>query len=404
MKPVTSLVLGAIFCAVPAQAAEPFVDLSFDDACTRAAAEGKLVFIEFVVPNDAACEDFDRETWSDVWIVEVVRDKSIALRIDAEQHVALTARFGVTRYPTLLLLKPDGSIVDRLAGERDPGTFLYEFHAALAGKPSLTRAREIRSQLDESDPTIDMRYADELVLHRNYAEALEIYLRCFDVGRDDDRHFWGTRAGTLAEDIARLGTVYPPARQALLDRRDQREKLLLDGQGGYIEFAELDAVNRALADESRTLQVYDRLPEIGPARKDAFPVVFDGLLEARRYATIVAHAADPHRLIERQIESAQQAAAPSFMTRRFLRGHAIEYDEYVHWIRQRPVETAADWVEVYAGAGDTIAARKLVRRIMEYDDSSKTIDTLLAHARRAGNPEVVSYVEQMAPSTPPDHE
>lgn len=392
---VAAAIFSTFLRVSPLSAGEPFVDLSFDAACQQAADEGKLVFIEFFVPNDAACADFDRAAWSDAWIVEVVRDKSVAIRIDATGNDELARRLGVTEHPALLLVKPDGAIVDRLTGDRDTGTFLYEFEAAIQGKDSLTRARDLHRHFDEKSLPAKLDYAGELVRHQRYAEALTEYLECFDLGRDLDRHFWGTRAGTLPDEIVRLGRVYPPARQALLDRRAERERLLIDGRGDYVELAELDAINQALDEPWKTLEVYDQMPKTSAAWRGALPIVFEPLLEARRYPDIVAHQADSVAIVQQKIESAEQAATPSFMTRNFLRGHELAYEEYVRWIRRRPVETAAEWVEVYAGVGDAVAARGLVRKILEYDASAKTFETLLAHARRAENEEVVSYLLEL---------
>jgi len=68
--------------------------------------------------------------------------ETIALRIDAEKEPELASRFKVNAYPTLALIRPDGTLIDSLVGYRDAPTFSKEFAAILAGKTQFALARE----------------------------------------------------------------------------------------------------------------------------------------------------------------------------------------------------------------------------------------------------------------------
>jgi len=76
----------------------------------------------------------DKTTWTDAKVATLLAEKAVALKIDAEKESTLAEKYDVKAYPTVLILKADGTIVDRLVGYRPPETFISDFNAALAGK------------------------------------------------------------------------------------------------------------------------------------------------------------------------------------------------------------------------------------------------------------------------------
>ena len=133
MCPKTLLSLSAfvLVLVAPSRAAEksavPFRELSFDAARAAAKAEDKLVFIDFYTTWCEPCKRLDKDTWTDAVVGKLVGDKAVALKLDAEKEGrAVAQRFKVEAYPTLLLLKADGTEVDRIIGYRDPATIRVE--------------------------------------------------------------------------------------------------------------------------------------------------------------------------------------------------------------------------------------------------------------------------------------
>ena len=116
--------------------ASPFRGILFDEAIKAAVAEKKFVLVDFYTTWCEPCKQMDRDTWSNSEVYDQVRSRTIPMKIDAEKERAVAARYKVDAYPTVILLKPDGSVVDRWLGYRDPATFIASLKSALAGKPT----------------------------------------------------------------------------------------------------------------------------------------------------------------------------------------------------------------------------------------------------------------------------
>src|SRR4051795_975781 len=79
----------------------------------------------------APCKKLDETTWKDQGVRTWLSEAAICLKVDAEKDEALAEQYRVNAYPTLLLLRPDGTEIDRLVGYRDAQTFLADARAAL---------------------------------------------------------------------------------------------------------------------------------------------------------------------------------------------------------------------------------------------------------------------------------
>lgn len=116
--------------------------VTYDAALKKAAEQKKIVFIDFYTTWCGPCKALDRTTWQDAKVISLLREKAVCLKIDAEKEDALAQRFKLEGYPTLLMIKPDGSVIHRMLGYRDAAGFISEFNDALAGKTSEVRARK----------------------------------------------------------------------------------------------------------------------------------------------------------------------------------------------------------------------------------------------------------------------
>jgi len=118
-------------------ASEVFLtDVKFDAALKRAAEQKKVVVIDFFTTWCGPCKLLDRTTWKDEKVIALLKEKAVPVKFDAEKEVALAERFKIEGYPTIIVLKPDGSVLAKFLGYREAKEFISEFNNALAGKSS----------------------------------------------------------------------------------------------------------------------------------------------------------------------------------------------------------------------------------------------------------------------------
>lgn len=382
-KPLTSLLL-LLLVVAPAFSAELFVDLKFEAACQQAAKENKLVLIDFYTTWCGPCKLLDKNTWTDPEVIKQVSDKAVALRIDAEKETGLASRYKIDVYPTILLLKPDGTQVDRLVGYREPKAFLADFTAALSGKDSVARAVEAVKQAGTNDPMARMQLGKSLAGQQKHAEALKEYLWCFDQGAEADPGFVGVRVSFLLSDIVSLGRVYPPARQALESRRDERETKVLSGSANQETVRDLLRLNETLGQPEKNLALFDHLVVGNPARNIVLESITEQLLAARRYRDVLA-GNDPEAILKKELEQSQQGLSSLPKSNPNRKRLERSY-------RQRSVSTGAHYFEALAGMQRSNEAETLADHVLKFDNTAATRDRLAQAAERAGNTELAKNV------------
>ena len=387
MHPKKSLLLLAfvLLLAAPLRAATeektavPFRPLAFDVACAAAKDESKLVLIDFYTTWCEPCKRLDRDTWTDVGVGKLVGEKAVALKLDAEKEGKdLAKRYKITAYPTLLLLKPDGTEVDRIIGYREPAKFTEEFSGGVAGKPALVRAAEaVASVPAEGRGAVQARYnfAKTLTQNGKYAEALEQYLWCYDEGMVKEASFAGVRVSFLTSELGRLATSFPPAREALITRRDDAKGRLLAGTDDRRAPMEFAALNEALGDGAANLALFDQLPAGDPRRRGLGIRLYAELVKARRYADALE--VQPYGTMLMLLDSS-------------INPSAVVKGEMRETMKTMALKSAATNVEALAGAGELDHAREFIAKILAADDSAEMKALLREKLARAEHPELLA--------------
>ena len=370
----------------PSLGAAPFSDLSFEAATNQAAQSGKIVLIDFYTTWCAPCKLLDKNTWTDPAVIQLLEQKTVALRIDAEKEVALSKRYKIDAYPTMLLIKADGTEVDRLVGYRDPNMFTNEFNAALAGKDSVSRARDALMAAGTNDPSARMQFGVALAQKGKDSEALAEYLWCFDHGVEASRAFVGVRLSFLLSYIKDLGSRYPAALQALETRRDERQAKVSAGSSDFATIQELVALNKSLEQPEKNLAVFDRLPA-GSRTKDMItPLLIEQLLQAKRYSDVIKGPdakSSFNKVVDQYNKTMASLGKDSPIAKRV--------DET---LRQLTITDGAHTFEALAGLKRNQDAKDLAGEILKFDSSDVARAMLAKAARRAENAELTQYVSK----------
>lgn len=362
----------------------PFRAIPFERAQSLAREEQKIVLIDFFTTWCVPCKKLDTTTWKDADVLAWMSKNCVALKLDAEQKTQLAERFHVGAYPTIVLVKADGTVIDSLVGYRDAKTFLADATHAMAGVSSLTRAAEA-VKADGKNPMARMSYGRELARAGRSDEALAEYLWCFDNGRKS-MGFTGVRLSFLLGDISGLGKKYPPALRALEERRDAAEARVLANPGSTDDIADASALNRELKTLQRTLALYDRLRAAGPVSSNAKAAlggeILAPLVEARRYADALDLFSKPEGFVKDSIRMHRSAD-----TLRSSMGEADDA-ELDAMLKANLVQRCAPIYEALAGAGREEKASEVAEMLITFAPASTTYVSLIELSARAGRVEV----------------
>lgn len=396
IKKTRALAVALIFVwGTSAMAAdEPFREMSFEHARQAAVKEGKpCVLVDFFTVWCVPCKKLDETTWKDAGVLEWLSGQAVCLKVDAEKEVALAEKYRINAYPTVLLIKPDGTEIDRLVGYRDAKTFLADARESLAGNDTLSRARKALEGPGASDAMHRQSYGDALAQKGRLEDALSEYLWCFDHGLENNPSYVGVRLSFLLGRIVQLGQKLPTALDELRTRRDAAGKALEKGQANFDAAMGFAALNRSLDETGLTLALYDRIKgdRTQPTQIVGFlfDASFDQLLKAKRYQEIVA--LDITAKVAGRIGRYEQTKA--------MMPNDAGIQEYM---KKQVVVDGAKYYEALVGAKEHEVAVAVAARLTAFD--AEAYSELIAAARRAGDSAAAEALaekaKKVAPSTP----
>jgi thiol-disulfide isomerase/thioredoxin len=385
----------ALGAAVNARADEGlFRDLSLDKA-RQAATDGgkKFVVVDFYTVWCGPCKKLDETTWKDQGVRDWLSKDAVCVKIDAEKEETLAAKYRINAYPTVLLVRPDGTEIDRLVGYRDAKTFLADARDSLAGNDSLARARKKLDGVNANDPMLRMSYGDALAEKGRVEDALSEYLWCFDHGLEHGPGFTGVRVSFLLGKVVQLGRTHAPALDELRKRRDAAGKAIEAHKANFDTAMGFTALNSNLGEQEQTLVVYDRIKgdKSQPAgvREYLLHQSLDQLLKAKRYKEIVA-------------DSDGKAKVRELITRYDrMKAHLPDDANFRTFMKRQMCTDGAKYYEALLGSGNDEAAAEVVTLLAGFDPA-EAYPPLIAAAKRAGHAQAAeALAEQAGKNTKP---
>jgi tetratricopeptide (TPR) repeat protein len=144
----------------------------------------------------------------------------------------------------------------------------------------------------------DLQRIRKLFLEGKYEEALQQQLWFHEASKTSPG-MGGVRLSYALSQWLELGQKYPKALDALKSIRDQHEKMLLSGKGGYAEFSEYSSINKILKEDDKTYNVFKQLhaqyPDIAV---QCFRTALDLIIERKDYELCGAYIKDPVKWYE----------------------------------------------------------------------------------------------------------
>ncbi|HRE79631.1 MAG TPA: sigma-70 family RNA polymerase sigma factor [Opitutaceae bacterium] len=255
-----------------------------------------------------------------------------------------------------------------------PGTTV----ASLATTPRSATAgtlatRSTSPQLTRDDIRQVQTAAKEKARRGQFAEALDDFLWLYDEGMVSVPGFSGVRQSFLLSDIRGLFNDYAPARLALEERRNFREKRLLAGETDSILALELAALNHTLGDARRNRDLHDQLPVTDRRRRAFASYLFDDLVKERRYQEALVGI--PYELMLSEFKMTQEQ-----------RISTLDFPNAREFRRRMIVQRFGPKIEALAGAGHLDQARELIEQVLSLDGTTATRSALHKHLQQAGQP------------------
>ena len=99
---------------------------TWDEILAKAGKEGKIVFMDAYTTWCGPCKMMSKSTFTDARVAEFYNKNFICAKIDMEkgEGPALSERYGVQAYPTLLFVNASGALVHKGVGYMEPNGFI----------------------------------------------------------------------------------------------------------------------------------------------------------------------------------------------------------------------------------------------------------------------------------------
>ena len=356
--------------------ANPFHQISFEEALKMASSSNKVVMIDFYTTWCGPCKLLDKRTWTDESVRKWLREKTIALKIDAEEQVKLAKRYGVDAYPTLTFIKSDGTQMGRLVGYKTPDQFKTEADKILAGEDPLARFKQQWDEKSE-DPQFRMQFGDALKRHGQPEKALEHYLWAYDHGKTTPQ-FVGVRGSFLVMRIKSLFKKLPHAKTEIQNRRSAVQKEVAAGE--LQSLFDLVSLNKALNEEAKNLTLWEQYRHThkeNPFIHFLFKSVLHQLRSQGRYQDI--HQFKPIKDQVSNILENYQLKGKMFADLK-----KEEREQYAEMDLNIAISSLADCYEVLLGLNKVEEAKALADKAFEISNKPNTLRAFASAGLRSG--------------------
>lgn len=157
------------------QAQIKFQHVSLAEAKAMAKAQNKPLFVDVFATWCGPCKYMANTTFQDKEVSEYFNTEFISVKVDGEKEDGpqVMQEYGVTAYPTLLFIQPDGTLAQQFVGAMDVPTLKrYGIRVAHPEKdPSMLASKAYHSSKKEKEDFI--KYLT--VLDENQSDSLQFY-------------------------------------------------------------------------------------------------------------------------------------------------------------------------------------------------------------------------------------
>ena len=391
--------LAGMLAAMPAGAfaherhsfGSPFHPLGLDDGLEYAKQEHRVLLVHASPAGFLPPDYLQKPTWKDWQLIDLLICETVAIALNVREHPQDIERLTIGDRPEFLVLNADGSTRLRLSGELSAEELVQTLGKELIDDDAVARIKAaIAGGKDEEFAR--ERLADVLRRRGEYEGAHREYEWCVRQGLRANVLYAAARRRLLLTGFVELGQHYPAAAATLRQLREEYAAELVSGKGGANRARDLAAMDKALDQPEKTLEVFDAEKISPQARAILFDRVMDQLVAAGRQDDVL-------RLVK-PLRAFQQEVRMAYQRKRLWSRTALDAEQ-----RGTPAfatERGALLVEALARADRSQEARELIDAVLKFDDSATSRAQLQRHIERSGNTELLTYLTQTAqPATQP---
>jgi hypothetical protein len=234
--------------------------------------------------------------------------------------------------------------------------------------------------------------ARTLAANKEYAAAVRNYVQAFNYSRGVAR-LAVARLSVLPHEVVALGDRFPAALIALREEIRIRAGLILTFVAGTDEILEFIALNHALEQPQRILEMYDQLKSMGESARDTRrtmrAVIGNELIAAGRYAELGDESVAMARSVVAGIAELES-------TGEFDGNAAAPHVAYRAARRAYLVATGVRVADALFATGRIDAARKLSLRLIDASRDGAVVDALADSANKAQQRELAREIKERA--------
>ncbi len=130
---------------------------SFAKAETEAKALGKPLVIHFYADWCGPCQQMERSVLNQPGVVRRLGADVVGVKVNADHQPSLRARFGVSGFPTDVMVSPEGKVETRYVGATSESAYISRLErlgAKYPGKPGQNIAKTSKNSSSKNGPAI----------------------------------------------------------------------------------------------------------------------------------------------------------------------------------------------------------------------------------------------------------